>query len=105
MTGIVSVEVDGTTARLVDFVLSCRVMGRRVEETMVHLSCLMAMELSASRLEAELLPTAKNAPCGRFFEIGPLPVIGEGIYGIDLDSPTPAPDAVTIELAVGTASP
>ena len=38
LTGIVSVEVDGRRRTLVDFVLSCRVMGRRVEETMLHLA-------------------------------------------------------------------
>ena len=68
LTGLVSVAVDGDEARLVDFVLSCRVMGRRVEPAMVHLASGLARELGARRLVATFLPTAKNDPCRRFFD-------------------------------------
>jgi FkbH-like protein len=66
LTGILSLQIDGGVARIVDFVLSCRVMGRRVEETMLHLAVDRARKLSLSTVEAELLPTAKNAPCLEF---------------------------------------
>jgi predicted enzyme involved in methoxymalonyl-ACP biosynthesis len=67
LTGIVSVEVAGGTARVVDYVLSCRVMGRRVEETMVHLAVETARAGGATSLEARLLPTRKNKPCLDFW--------------------------------------
>jgi FkbH-like protein len=38
LTGIVSVEVSQTVATIVDFVLSCRVMGRKIEQAMVHVA-------------------------------------------------------------------
>ena len=68
LTGLVSIAVDGDEARLVDFVLSCRVMGRRVEPAMVHLASLPGRELGARRLVATFVPTAKNGPCRRFFD-------------------------------------
>ncbi len=67
LTGIVSVEVSGATARVVDYVLSCRVMGRRVEEAMVHLAVETARSGGATSLEARLLPTKKNKPCLDFW--------------------------------------
>jgi FkbH-like protein len=63
LTGILGIEREGTTARVVDYVLSCRVMGRRVEETMLAAAVQRARELGAETLEARHLPTAKNKPC------------------------------------------
>jgi predicted enzyme involved in methoxymalonyl-ACP biosynthesis len=68
LTGIVSVQADGDVARIVDFVLSCRVMGRRIEETMVHLAVATARDLSLPRVVADLVPTKKNAPCLEFWQ-------------------------------------
>jgi FkbH-like protein len=68
LTGIVSLKTEGDVGRIVDFVLSCRVMGRRVEETMVHLVVDAARKLSLGQVIAELLPTAKNAPCLEFWQ-------------------------------------
>jgi len=66
LTGIISVERDGTTARIVDYVLSCRVMGRKVEETMLSIAIADARERHLSRVEAHYRPTAKNKPCLTF---------------------------------------
>jgi FkbH-like protein len=98
LTGIVSVEADGQEAELVDFVLSCRVMGRRVEDTMLHLACLQAAQLGAGRLTATLVPTEKNAPCARFFEAGPLVRQPDGSYVVDLTAPAALPAAISLEL-------
>jgi FkbH-like protein len=97
LTGLVSVAVDGSSAELVDFVLSCRVMGRKVEEAMVHLACELARRGGASRLVAEHLPTAKNEPCRRFFDGGPFVRDGSA-YVVDLSNPPPAPADVTVAM-------
>jgi FkbH-like protein len=68
LTGIASVEVDGGVARIVDYVLSCRVMGRKVEEALVHLAVTRARALGAADVQARLLPTAKNLPCVEFWK-------------------------------------
>jgi FkbH-like protein len=99
LTGIVSVEVDGDVAHLEDFVLSCRVMGRRVEETMIHLAATMAADLGAAKLEAELLPTAKNLPCRRFFESGVMRRVGDESFALHLADAPPAPEGITVELS------
>jgi len=68
LTGIVSLEADGQVGKIVDFVLSCRVMGRRVEETMVHLAVDAARKQSLRLVVAELIPTKKNGPCLEFWQ-------------------------------------
>ena len=97
LTGLVSVAVDGTDAELVDFVLSCRVMGRRVEESMVYLACQMAIRGGASRLVAEYVPTPKNMPCRRFFDGGPFEHEGN-TYVVDVPDQVSAPADVTVTL-------
>jgi FkbH-like protein len=68
LTGIVSVQAEGDVARIIDFVLSCRVMGRKIEETMVHLAVATARNLSLARVVADLIPTKKNGPCLEFWQ-------------------------------------
>jgi len=68
LTGVVSVEADGGTARIVDFVLSCRVMGRRVEDTMTALAVEWARAHSLGSVSALYKPTAKNKPCHDFWK-------------------------------------
>src|SRR5262249_34003021 len=68
LTGILSVEKDSRNCRIVDFVLSCRVMGRNVEETMLRVATQWATEAHLDELVAEYRPTAKNRPCLEFLQ-------------------------------------
>jgi FkbH-like protein len=67
LTGLLGLEVSGRTCRIVDFVLSCRVMGRRVEETITHVAVAWARTRDMDSVEARLLPTKKNQPCLDFW--------------------------------------
>lgn len=67
LTGLASIIKEGNAARIVDFVLSCRVIGRKVEETMLHA---LVEEVRAWRVHevfAEYVPTPRNAPCLEFW--------------------------------------
>jgi FkbH-like protein len=68
LTGILSVETSRKEARIVDFVLSCRVMGRKVEETMVSIAVAHALRAGAEHVLAEFIPTEKNKPCLEFWK-------------------------------------
>ncbi len=67
LTGLIGLEYRGTQAHLVDFVLSCRVLGRNVEETMLSAAVRHAHDRGAIELVAEFRPTARNTPCLEFF--------------------------------------
>jgi FkbH-like protein len=90
----------GAEATVTDFILSCRVMGRKVEETMLHVLSTRAKSSGAAKLRACYLPTAKNQPCLRFLESAGLQRNGEGTqFILDLAQPYPKPAAISLELA------
>ena len=95
LTGLVSVEIENGAARVVDYVLSCRVMGRKVEETMVHLAVASASG-RAPTLTATHLPTAKNKPCLSFWERSEFTPGEGGVFSWDLSRAYPVPDAITL---------
>jgi FkbH-like protein len=71
LVGIGSVRVGAEpekVAEVADFVLSCRVMGRRVEEALLHVLSRRARAMGATRLRAEYAETDRNKPCRAFFE-------------------------------------
>jgi len=67
LTGLLSLEVENDLTRIVDFVLSCRVMGRKIEHAMVHLAVEYARERKAKQVEARFIETSKNKPCHEFW--------------------------------------
>ena len=68
LTGIVSLEIQGITAQIVDFILSCRVLGRKIEETMLFTAIHYAQAQGAKDVYARYIPTPKNKPCLDFFK-------------------------------------
>lgn len=98
LTGIASLELEGQSAHIVDFVLSCRVMGRRVEETMLSHLVQAARQLGARQLEAAYLPTAKNAVCLSFWRerSGFEQLPGGEAFVRSLDVPYPTPEGIEL---------
>jgi len=96
LTGILSVAENGDQAQIVDFILSCRVMGRKVEETMVYTAYQYAKSLGLKSLRAEYLPTPKNKPCLKFWQSAPFEASGN-IYSFDLNKEFPLPESVSVE--------
>lgn len=67
LVGIASVEIKDKSASIVDFVLSCRVFGRKIENVMTATVCEFAKKL-CNQVQAIYLPTEKNKPCLEFFQ-------------------------------------
>jgi FkbH-like protein len=102
LTGIVSTEVKGDTCAVADFLLSCRVMGRKVEEAMVHLAVEHAREAGAKAVRAVLLPTAKNKPCADFWaQQSRFASPAEREYAWDVAQPYPSPGHIDLQVAKG----
>jgi FkbH-like protein len=68
LTGVASLCVNGTDGQVLDFVLSCRVMGRGVEQTMLYALAEEGRRLGLTRLVASYMPTPRNGPCKAFFD-------------------------------------
>jgi FkbH-like protein len=79
-------------AHLIDFILSCRAMGRKVEETMLHVMSAYARSAGATGLHIAYIPTLKNQPCLRFFESAGLLSNGDDkVFTLDLRKAYPKP--------------
>jgi len=65
--GIAMVEYADNTTRIDNFLLSCRILGRKVEEVFLHVVLDEALKNGASRVMGEFIPTAKNKLCESFF--------------------------------------
>jgi len=96
LTGIISIEVEGSTARIVDYVLSCRVMGRKVEETLLHMAVSAAFSAGASRVLAHYLKTAKNKPCLTVFKNSGFAVDENDVFSWNDSSNYLLPDVIQL---------
>lgn len=72
LTGLLGLRQDGAHMHVEDLVLSCRVMGRHVEETLVWAAVERARRAGAAELLLEPIPTAKNKPCRDYLAHLPL---------------------------------
>ncbi|TWT51706.1 hypothetical protein KOR42_33920 [Thalassoglobus neptunius] len=102
LTGIASCEIDGETAEIVDFILSCRVMGRRVEETMVHHVVGFASQNGVKKIKARYQPTAKNAPCLKFWRQSGFEELENETFAWDCSNPYPQHEAIELKILEAT---
>ncbi|MEO0963473.1 MAG: hypothetical protein AAFY01_13765 [Pseudomonadota bacterium] len=83
-------QLDGTSARITDFLLSCRVMGRGVEQSMLHTAAQWATSHGAQQLGAQFMPTQRNRPCKEFWETSGFTQSEANQFEWDLSQPFPA---------------
>jgi FkbH-like protein len=103
LTGIASLNLNGDFGAVADFVVSCRVMGRGVEESMLHVLTEHARRRGIHCMEATYLPTERNTPIRSFFDktFGPLPSHpGDPVrYSWTAVEPFPLPKHLQIQFA------
>ena len=98
VTGLASIQIEQESATIIDFVLSCRVIGRMVEETMLHFVTRVTEELGVNNIIAEYVPTPNNNVCLSFwiersgFEVN---VDGKS-FTLLLDEPGSVPDGIEL---------
>ena len=68
LTGILGLTRAGENIQITDYLLSCRVMGRGLEELMLAVAVDHAHAAGAIEVRADYAPTPKNAPCLMFFK-------------------------------------
>mgnify|MGYP001228279329 CR=1 FL=1 len=96
IVGLVSIEAEDGQGRLVDFILSCRAMGRRIEETMLYLAFEKLQQLGGERLAVDLLPTARNRPTLDVLVNSGIRRLGDSQFEIRVEDDYQAPETVEI---------
>ncbi len=96
LTGILSIELNGSRARIIDFVLSCRVMGRKIEEAMLSVAIDCARTAGIKEVYANYCQTPKNKPCHGFFQRSGLTCQGGNTFVWDATQAYPLHGAVRL---------
>lgn len=100
LVGIASAARVKDTLQIVDFILSCRVFGRRIENAMMSTVVLKARELAVKKVRAEYLPTPKNKPTLRFLSDSGLSAEKSGsAFEWGASIPYPLPRGIAIRSA------
>ena len=105
LTGLIGLVYEGTCARLVDFLVSCRVLGRNVEETLLHVAVTHARARGAAEVVAEFRPTERNAPCLAFFRQSRFRAVGDSLFVWNTSEPYERPPWVTLHDKTGVTAP
>jgi FkbH-like protein len=101
LCGLSSLVLEGDRGRLLDFVLSCRVMGRGVEHAMLQTVAKHAGEVGCTELFGELIPTAKNQPCEAWLAAQPALTREGRSFRLLLQGPGAVLDATPISAQPG----
>ena len=97
LTGIVSLDIQDRNAQITDFILSCRVLGRKIEETMLSTAIHYAQALGIKDVVARYIATSKNKPCLDFFKsLAPRFQQQGECFIIDGEEPFPAPEHIEL---------
>ena len=96
LVGIISVKVSEDKGSLVDFILSCRVMGRKVEETMIHFAVSKLASLGAKVMEILYLPSERNRPTLEVLEKSNLEIVSTHHFRVNIEKGYQKPDLVEL---------
>ena len=96
LTGILSIELNGSRARIIDFVLSCRVMGRKIEEAMLFVAIDCARSAGVQEVYANYCQTPKNKPCCAFLQQSGLTCQGGNTFVWDATQAYPLHRAIRL---------
>ena len=82
--GILSISIKDNVATLVDFILSCRVVGRYIEETMIEFLKEFCQENNVNKIKGKYKKTDKNSLCYNF--LNKLQLIDNNQYSFEFPS-------------------
>jgi FkbH-like protein len=101
IVGFASVDERGEPPLVLDYVLSCRVAQKRVEQTFFEWLGQREAELGAERLQADLIETPRNVALRRIFEELPFRAVERDPprirYELSLDPPPPLGDVIALD--------
>jgi FkbH-like protein len=99
LVGVAIVELSGARWRIDTFLLSCRVLARGVETSLLAKIAEDARLSGASTIEATYVPTAKNAPVASFLPDHGFAILDGNTYTISVAAVPERPSYIAVEPA------
>jgi FkbH-like protein len=97
LTGLLGLEKRGDEVHAADFVLSCRVMGRQIEQAILHWATLQAQEMGGRSLHLHYAATKKNSACLDVLQHSALERCGDRFYWLS-ERAYPLPSHVQLKI-------
>ncbi len=91
IVGLAAWRVEDGRAEIDTFLLSCRVLGRGIEDALLRLVLTRARDREAKTVTGIFLPTAKNTQVANFYPKHGFKPAGDGVLQLDLVANPPAP--------------
>ena len=85
IVGVFILKIHGEECRIDTFLLSCRVIGRNIEQSMIAFIADFAKKQGAKALVGEYLPTAKNQPAAGMYKNFHLKEVSDTLFTADLE--------------------
>lgn len=99
LVGVAILEIKPLRWRIDTFLLSCRVLARRVETALLAKIAEDACLAGATAIDAAFIPTAKNAPVASFLPEHGFTSLGGGDYTISVGSVPERPTYIAVKPA------
>jgi FkbH-like protein len=96
LVGVLSWQREKDSLEIVDFILSCRAMGRKIEESMVFYVVEAARTVGIAQVTARAIPTKRNGPCLEFWRRSGFVEMQPNLFSWQVSTPYPKPTCVTI---------
>ncbi len=94
LTGILGLQIQGNEIKITDYILSCRVMGREVEECLFYVAYKFAKENKCKKISAHYIKTEKNKPIEEYLNSNHFTKISDDLYIYELNNEYPKPGSV-----------
>jgi FkbH-like protein len=96
IVGILGLSAEGKEGVLLDYILSCRVMGRKVEEALIYIAATELIKKSCLNMHIEFIPTERNRPTLEILKITGLKEIKPNYFNVDLSKGIQRPTDIFI---------
>jgi FkbH-like protein len=84
ITGLGILRMTAESAEVDSLILSCRILGRRIENAFLHVLTERARERGLRHLVGRYVPTAKNGQVASFYPQRGFEPVGDGVFRFDL---------------------
>jgi FkbH-like protein len=100
ITGLAILRYEGDTAEIDTFLLSCRVLGRKVEDAFLAILVDRARENGARYVIGSYEPTVKNVQTAGFYSDRGFTSLGDGAFRLNIAAAhLPIPPYIKVEVA------
>ncbi|MFK7825810.1 MAG: HAD-IIIC family phosphatase [Oligoflexales bacterium] len=98
LTGVIGFELAEGISKVDDMILSCRVMGRKIEEVMLHIASKISQENGSDKLIMCYKKTDRNSPCLESLNKTMLKKIEEDKFMWDCTQAYPCPNSINVNM-------